>query len=225
MEAWARDDSHGYDQQYRWGERGDFDCSAAVVQAWENAGVPVKSAGASWTGNIRPIFLDYDFRDVTGEVNLETCEGMKRGDVLLVHNNKRQHVAMYCGNRLEVEASINEFGDITGGQPGDQTGLEFLIQPYRNIWQYVLRYEGEEEGGCYMFELDQLEFGDQGKQVRLMQRLLRIRGFKDDSLNPVKVDGSFGKKSEEAVMNFQRRYGLKVDGICGPETWKKLLDI
>ena len=42
MESWAKDDSHGYDQQYRWGERGDFDCSAAVIQAWQNAGVPVK---------------------------------------------------------------------------------------------------------------------------------------------------------------------------------------
>ena len=44
MEAWAADDSHGYDQQYRWGERGDYYCSAAVIQAWELAGVPVKSS-------------------------------------------------------------------------------------------------------------------------------------------------------------------------------------
>ena len=34
MEAWAKDNSHGYDQTYRWGERGDYDCSSAVIQAW-----------------------------------------------------------------------------------------------------------------------------------------------------------------------------------------------
>ena len=25
METWARDDSHGYDQRYRWGEKGNDD--------------------------------------------------------------------------------------------------------------------------------------------------------------------------------------------------------
>ena len=57
MEAWARDNSHGYDQQYRWGERGDYDCSAAVIDAWQRAGVPVRSAGATYTGNMHDVFL------------------------------------------------------------------------------------------------------------------------------------------------------------------------
>ena len=38
METWAKDNSHGYDQIYRWGEKGDYDCSAAVIQACQNAG-------------------------------------------------------------------------------------------------------------------------------------------------------------------------------------------
>ncbi len=44
MEAIARDDSHGYDQVYRWGEKGDYDCSAAVITSYEIAGVPVKTS-------------------------------------------------------------------------------------------------------------------------------------------------------------------------------------
>ena len=63
MEDWAADPSHGYDQEYRWGERGDYDCSAAVIQAWELAGVPVKSNGATYTGNMRGVFLRCGFRD------------------------------------------------------------------------------------------------------------------------------------------------------------------
>ena len=43
MEMWADDATHGYDQQYRWGERGDYDCSSAVISAWELAGIPVKT--------------------------------------------------------------------------------------------------------------------------------------------------------------------------------------
>lgn len=145
MEAWARDDSHGYDQIYRWGEKGDYDCSASVIQAWENAGVPVKTRGATYTGNMYAVFTGIGFKDVTGKINLVTGSGLQRGDVLLNHVN---HVAMFCGNGMEVEASINEKGTATGGQPGDQTGKEFLIRSYRNYpWDCVLRYPEQNSSG------------------------------------------------------------------------------
>ena len=143
MEAWAADDLHGYDQTYRWGEKGDYDCSAAVFQAWENAGIPVKTYsfekyGCAYTGTMLPVFTHFGFKDVIGSVNLSTGEGLKRCDILL---NDKHHAAMYCGNGKEVEASINEKGTATGGKPGDQTGKEFLIRSYRNYpWTHVLRY-------------------------------------------------------------------------------------
>lgn len=138
MESWAQDSSHGYDQDYRWGEKGDFDCSSAVIQAWQNAGVPVKTKGATYTGDMKAVFLSCGFKDVTSKVNRSTGSGLLRGDVLL---NETHHVAMYCGNGKEVEASINEKGTAHGGQPGDQTGKEFLIRSYRNYpWDCVLRY-------------------------------------------------------------------------------------
>ena len=143
MEAWARDDSHGYDQTYRWGQRGDFDCSAAVIQACENAGIPVKSKGATYTGNMLAVFKKCGFVDVTSKVNRSTGAGLLRGDVLL---NTSHHTAMYCGNGKEVEASINEKGTATGGKHGDQTGKEFLIRSYRNYpWTNVLRYAAESQ--------------------------------------------------------------------------------
>ena len=142
METWAKDDSHGYDQDYRWGEKGDYDCSSAVIQAWQNAGVPVKSGGATYTGDMKNVFLKNGFKDITASVNRGTGTGLKRGDVLL---NEAHHVAMYCGNGKEVEASINEKGTAHGGQPGDQTGKEFLIRSYRNYpWNCILRYAGDQ---------------------------------------------------------------------------------
>ena len=140
METWAKDASHGYDQDYRWGEKGDYDCSSAVIQAWQNAGVPVKSGGATYTGDMKNVFLKNGFVDVTSKVNVATGSGLLRGDVLL---NEAHHVAMYCGNGKEVEASINEKGTAHRGKPGDQTGKEFLIRSYRNYpWNCVLRYRG-----------------------------------------------------------------------------------
>lgn len=142
METWAKDDSHGYDQDYRWGEKGDYDCSSAVIRAWQNAGVPVKSGGATYTGDMKNVFLKNGFKDITASVNRGTGTGLKRGDVLL---NEAHHVAMYCGAGKEVEASINEKGTAHGGQPGDQTGKEFLIRSYRNYpWHCILRYAGDQ---------------------------------------------------------------------------------
>lgn len=139
METWANDPAHGYDQTYRWGEKGDYDCSSAIIQACQLAGIPVKAGGATYTGNMYGVFLKNGFKDVTASVNLATGAGLRRGDVLLNHIH---HVAMYCGSGKEVEASINEKGAATGGNPGDQTGQEFLIRPYRNYpWNAVLRHE------------------------------------------------------------------------------------
>lgn len=83
-------------------------------------------------------------KQLTSKVNLATGAGLQRGDILL---NEKRHVAMYCGNGLEVEASINENGRATGGKPGDQTGREFLIRSYRNYpWNVVLRYTEAADG-------------------------------------------------------------------------------
>ena len=93
MEAWASDLAHGYDQANRWGT--DYDCSSAVISAWELAGAPVKTNGATYTGNMRGVFLRCGFEDVTAGVDLATGQGLQRGDVLL---NIQHHTAMYCGN-------------------------------------------------------------------------------------------------------------------------------
>lgn len=139
MEKAANDPKHGYDQIWRWGQKGDYDCSAAVITAWESAGVPVKTKGATYTGNIKKVFLSCGFKDVTSSINRANGSGLKRGDVLLAEGH---HVAMYCGGGKEVEASINEKGKATGGKPGDQTGREFLIRSYRNYpWTCILRFQ------------------------------------------------------------------------------------
>ncbi len=223
MEEWARDDSHGYDQRYRWGEYRDFDCSSSVIQSWENAGVPVKSNGATYTGNMYTVFIRTGFKDVTDQIDLSTGAGLKRGDILL---NVRSHVAMYCGNGQEVEASINENGDVVGGQPGDQTGYEFLIRPYRNYpWDRILRWPEEEkqESSDYDMVLPQIKIGDTGKYVKAMQKQLRVRGFIDRQTGlKIEADSVFGPASERALIYFQETMGLEPDGVCGPATWPVL---
>lgn len=219
MQMTAADDSHGYDQVYRWGEKGDYDCSSAVITAYEKAGVPLKSNGATYTGNIKPVALKLGFQDVTSSVDLATGAGLQRGDILL---NEVHHVAIYCGNGKQVEASINEKGGARNGQPGDQTGREFLVRSYRNYpWNCILRYTG----GATIEpsnQSSQLSKGSIGSAVKQMQTMLIKCGY---SCGTAGADGSFGAKTLKALKKFQKANGLIEDGIYGPKSKAKLTEL
>lgn len=146
----ANDNSHGYDQSSRWGNP-DYDCSSLIISAYKHAGLPLKS---TYTGNMRSDFFNNGFA-IPANVNLATGAGLKPGDVLL---NEQNHTAMYVGNGQIVHATGNEFGGVTGGRPGDQTGKEICVAPYFNYpWDYVLRYVKKDEptpadGGTYIVQ-------------------------------------------------------------------------
>ncbi len=63
-----------------------------------------------------------------------------------------------------------------------------------------------------------LRQGDQGYQVKRLQRLLVQRGF-----DAGEADGIFGKQTALAVKKAQRAHKLDDDGIAGPRTWAALL--
>lgn len=217
MEAWASDDGHGYDQTYRWGQKGDFDCSAAVIQAWENAGVPVKTKGATYTGNMYSVFLACGFKDVTSTVNLRTGAGLQRSDVLLNHNN---HTAMYCGNGYEVEASINENGRTTGGTPGDQTGREFLKRTYRNYpWNAVLRYTAD---GSTTSATITATTNTSGSSGGLIDTVKEVQYWLNNAFSSgLTVDGLYGSLTKAALTKaLQKTLGVTVDGKYGTKTNK-----
>ncbi|MBM7662365.1 peptidoglycan hydrolase-like protein with peptidoglycan-binding domain [Bacillus mesophilus] len=67
-----------------------------------------------------------------------------------------------------------------------------------------------------------LGIGDEGQFVREVQQELIQAGF---PLPRFGADGVYGEETETAVMRFQRRYGLVVDGLVGPNTLRKLNDV
>lgn len=141
--AWAvsiaNDDSHGYDQTDRWSP--DYDCASLVISAWEQAGVLVKTNGASYTGNMVDVFLSCGFKDVTSSINLSTGAGLKKGDVCWRRSGSSGHTEMMISETHIVGATSNEHGTATGGTDGDQTGEEIRVRAYYNYpWMKVLRY-------------------------------------------------------------------------------------
>lgn len=128
----ADDPSHGYDQEYRWGERGDYDCSSLVISAFREAGF--NTGSASYTGDMRSNFTRNGFRWITD------LSQRQAGDILL---SETHHTALYLGNNWLVHASANEYRGATGGRPGDQTGREVYERNYYNYpWDGLLRYVG-----------------------------------------------------------------------------------
>lgn len=56
-----------------------------------------------------------------------------------------------------------------------------------------------------------LQVGSKGEQVKKVQQVVGA-----------KVDGDYGKQTEAAVKAWQAKCDMLVDGIVGPETWKRI---
>ena len=232
----ANDNGHGYSQVNRWGP--DYDCSSLVISAWQQAGVPVRDRGATYTGNMYGVFMCCGFVDVMASVNLKTCAGLRRGDVLLNHAN---HTAMSLGAGWIVHARSSEGNSI----PGDQSSNEIREQPYYDYpWDCVLRYTGSESGADTATEhapaadppAEEREdltikrprvlkegpggtVGSTGEAVRLLQTLLEFHGYKCANGG---ADGEFGRGTGDALQKFQAAHGLEADRVAGPKTWAQL---
>ncbi len=62
--------------------------------------------------------------------------------------------------------------------------------------------------------------GSRGREIRFLQIVLNTHSQRQPKL---KVDATFGDKTESAVRDFQKYAGLVADGIVGAGTWRALL--
>lgn len=203
---------HGYDQIHRWGE--DYDCSSAIITAVQTV-IPVKDAGATYTGNMKSVFTKCGFRAIPYSKGMVLI----RGDILL---NEKYHTAMYIGNGKIAQFSSNENGRATGGRTGDQTGRESSVgnfYEYSKGWDYVLRYEEKKEDVIVEIKTKQLQRGDICVEVGLVQTLLNRLNYVGKNGRPLTIDNDFGANVEYAVKNFQKSKGIGQDGIVGPKTY------
>ena len=125
------------------------------------------------------------------------------------------------GNKYQtIEGNTSSTSDDNGGAVMRRTrplsAVRCIIRP---------KYDREisREVKTVKVELKVLQKGTAGKQVKTLQRLLRMMGYKDQYGNTLVIDGDFGSKTEHALKKFQKAEGLTVDGICGTNSWKALL--
>jgi hypothetical protein len=70
------------------------------------------------------------------------------------------------------------------------------------------------------FQTMNLEKGSTGPEVKRVQEIIKTVGGQT-----VTVDGIYGDQTVWGVTNWQKFFGLSVDGKVGPQTWESLIEV
>lgn len=191
----------------------------------------MKSKGATYTGNMRSVFLACGFKDVTKKITLSSGAGLKKGDVLL---NDVHHTAMFAGDGKIVHARGQSFGS---SKTGDQ-GQEIAVTNYYNYpWDVVLRYSDSSSadpapapttqgrvGNCTVM-LGQYVQNCVDPEIKTIQILLNAKRFKGKDGRTLDVDGELGENTAYAITQLQKQAGMKNInyGTVSTKTWELLL--
>lgn len=112
----------------------------------------------------------------------------------------RHHIGVYIGANTCIEAK------------GTKSGV---VASALSHWDEVAEFKGVSYGGEKVFTV--MRNGSRGEEVKELQEQLIRMGYDCGT-----ADGIFGRRTEEAVKEFQKEHDLDADGIVGEQTQKAL---
>lgn len=184
-----------------------FDCIGlikSVLWGW-NGDESKVYGGAVYASNGVP--------DISADAMIERCTNVSNnmnsiavGEYLWM----KGHCGIYIGNGKVVESSPKWANGVQVTNLSARNWLKHGLLPY------IIYNEGEVRD-VVNIELSVLRKGSKGEEVKTLQRLLNAFGENLD------VDGSFGSLTQSALMSYQGKNSLRVDGICGEMSWGSLL--
>lgn len=205
-----------------------FDCVGLVKGVlWGWIGDANKSYGGA-------VYASNSVPDISADAMIQRCSDVSTdfgsiavGEFLWM----KGHCGVYIGNGLAVEST-----------PAWKNGVQITAcncsksgynsrywtkhgkLPYISYTESVTEKSEVKEGSSKVIvELSVLRKGSKGDEVKTLQMLLKSQGYKDSSGIDLSVDGDFGSKTEYALKAYQKAKSLEVDGICGKNSWNKLL--
>jgi len=95
--------------------------------------------------------------------------------------------------------------------------------------------QGDTDFCLIVCDVKHAKYGSNGEMVKKIQHLLAANGFNEEFVGggmesgcdrewPT-CDGKFRRHTKDAVVEFQKKYNLKADGIVGPLTLKKMCEV
>lgn len=129
----------------------------------------------------------------------------------------------------QTEAAVREFQQIfnltVDGIVGKATWykIKFLYNSVKRLAELSSEGISTEEAAPLFAEV--LRFGDTGSDVAFVQYYLALIAYLDDQIPPVTINGVFDQNTRNAVLAFQRKYGLEENGEINRETWNKILEV
>lgn len=124
------------------------------------------------------------------------------------------HVGVYIGGGEVVEERGFNYGCVKT-KLKDRAWTDWFEHPW-------IDYKQEDK--C-MVQLPILRKGmkDTNGSVTSWQGLLQLYSYTDGDGNAIKVDGSFGSKTEQATKKVQKKHGLPQTGVVDAATWQALI--
>ncbi len=125
-----------------------------------------------------------------------------------------QELVQYLKDKYGI-STVQKHSDVNA------TGCPGTRFPFKEISEgTAVETPAESAVGGFTAVFPQLAKGDKGDKVKVLQELLKGKGY---DLGTYGTDGDFGGATRGAVMAFQVRNHLSADGIVGKNTWRKLL--
>lgn len=130
---------------------------------------------------------------------------------------------LFTEDTLEMVISFQNKYNISSTGEVNQETWKLLREKYRDIInnlddQYVT-YLDEFFPGRY------LSRGMKGKDVLNLQKFLYIICKNRGDIPGVEVSSEFDRLTEDSVKFIQEKYGLLVNGVVGPSTWYKIVEL
>lgn len=209
----------------------------SVVKVIEKDGDWTKIFYANKTGFVMTQYLAFDGTPankvyVLGE-RLPMTKGMKGEDV-----KEMQEILEDLGYKLEKYGPDGDFGSETERKIKEYQRAQGMIATgtvTKELLDEMIKDQGdddpadreEEEQKVTTYDFSKnptLRKGDKNDDVVVLQTYLKQLGYNLGTYGEAKdgIDGEYGAKTQTAVRALQKKANIKVDGICGPNTWNAI---
>lgn len=130
------------------------------------------------------------------------------------HSTFSQH---YAGTAFDVAQALSISEQLELYNSAVNSGLWSYVEPREDTPTWVHFDKRYGTPACSVGGYPEISYGTVGIYVLIAQDDLNTLGYKTGGL-----DGIFGDVTLNSTKEYQRRMGLKVDGIIGCNTWRSL---